>query len=180
MEILIGVCGGVSAYKTAYLVSQLAQSGLGVSVVMTEAAQQFVGSATFSALSGRPVLSDRFDLDAHPLGPHIELARKADLLCIAPATANYLAKAATGMADDLLSTLLLSFTGPVLLAPAMNVEMWEKPPTQRNLQQVQQDGMRIIEPGSGWLSCRDQGTGRMAEPDQIAQAIRETLAIDKT
>lgn len=179
MEIMIGVCGGVAAYKTAYLVSRLAQKGFGVTVVMTESARHFIGPATFSALSGREVLTDGFDLDGHPLGPHIELARRAELFCVAPATANLLAKAAHGQADDLLSTLLLSFTGPVLLAPAMNSEMWDKRVVQRNVEAVQADGMHIIQPGSGWLSCRDQGAGRMAEPDQIAEAIRETLQIDK-
>ncbi|TWT90330.1 Phosphopantothenoylcysteine decarboxylase [Pseudobythopirellula maris] len=174
-EILIGVGGGVSAYKTAALVSRLAQDGHGVSVVMTEAARRFIGAATFSALTGRSVPEGSFDLAEHPLGPHIELARRADLLCIAPATADLLAKAAHGMADDLLSTLLLSFTGPVLMAPAMNTEMWSKPAVQRNVAAVGDDGVRIVSPGSGWLSCRQQGAGRMAEPDEIAAAIAAAL-----
>lgn len=174
-EILIGVSGGVSAYKTAALVSQLAQAGHGVSVVMTAAAQKFVGPATFSALSGRRVLTDSFDLADHPLGPHIELARTADLLCIAPATADMLAKGAHGLADDLLSTLLLAFTGPVLMAPAMNCEMWEKPAVQRNVATLVEDGVQIIQPGTGWLSCRETGTGRMAEADEIATAIAAIL-----
>lgn len=178
MELLIGVCGGVSAFKTASLVSRLAQKGFGLTVVMTDSAQKFVGPATFSALSGREVLTNSFDLDGHPLGPHIEVARRAELFCIAPTTANLLSKAASGQADDLLSTLLLSFTGPILLAPAMNAEMWEKRVVQRNVETVKADGMHVIQPGSGWLSCRDQGAGRMAEPDQIFETIRETLSID--
>src|SRR5580700_2825583 len=111
-EIVIGVSGGIAAYKTAALVSQLVQAGAGVSVVMTAGAGQFVGPATFAALSGRSVLERVFDEAEHPLGAHIELAQRGELLCIAPATANLLAKAAYGLADDLLSTLILSFTGP--------------------------------------------------------------------
>lgn len=179
-EIVIGVSGGVAAYKSAYLVSRLAQAGHGMTVVMTKAAQRFVGEATFSALSGRPVLTDAFDLAEHPLGPHIEVARSADLLCVAPATADLMAKAAHGHADDLLSTLLLSFTGPVVMAPAMNTEMWEKPAVQRNLAQLRDDGVHIAQPGEGWLSCRQRGAGRMAEPDEIAELIVATLAADKT
>lgn len=175
MNLLIGVSGGVSAYKTAALVSRLVQDGHGVTVVMTAAAQRFVGAATFSALTGRRVLTDSFDLDDHPLGPHIELARGADLLCVAPATADLLGKAAHGLADDLLSTLLLSFTGPVLMAPAMNTEMWEKPAVRRNVAAVEADGVSIIQPGEGWLSCRDRGSGRMAEPDEIAAAIAAAM-----
>ncbi len=174
-EVVIGVCGGVSAYKTAAVVSRLAQDGLGVSVVMTRAARRFVGPATFAALSGRRVVSGLFDQADHPLGPHIELARRASLLCIAPATAGILAQAATGSADDLLSTMLLSFTGPILLAPAMNVEMWQKPAVQRNIAQVEADGMQVIAPGLGWQSCREVGAGRMAEPDEIVAAILARL-----
>jgi phosphopantothenoylcysteine decarboxylase/phosphopantothenate--cysteine ligase len=174
-EILIGVTGGIAAYKTAALVSELVQSGLGVTVVMTRCAQKFVGAATFRALTGRPVATRGFEADDHPLGPHIELARQAQLLCVAPATANFLAKAAHGVADDLLSTLLLSFTGPVLLAPAMNKEMWTKAAVQRNVEQLRQDGYHFAGPGDGWQSCRERGLGRMAEPAEIAAAIRDLL-----
>lgn len=174
-ELLVGVSGGVSAYKTAALVSHLAQQGHGVTVVMTQSAEKFVGQATFSALSGRRVIVDSFDLTEHPLGPHIELARQADLVCLAPATADLLAKMAGGHADDLLTTLLLAFEGPLLVAPAMNTEMWQKPAVQRNLATVEQDGAQIVQPGSGWLSCREVGTGRMAEPNEIALAIDSTL-----
>ncbi len=179
-EILLGVSGGVAAYKAAYLTSRLAQAGHGVTVVLTAGAQQFVGEATFSALSGRRVLTDSFDLSEHPLGPHIELARQADLLAVVPATADLMAKAAHGHADDLLSTLLLAFTGPTIYAPAMNTEMWQKPPVQRNLTQLINDGAIIAEPGEGWLSCRDKGPGRMAEPDEIAELIATTLAASTT
>lgn len=175
-EILIGVCGGVAAYKTADAVSKLVQAGHGVSVVMTDAAQKFLGPATMQALTGRRVLTDTFDQTEHPLGPHIELARAADLLCVAPATADLLGKAAGGLADDLLSTLLLSFTGPALFAPAMNTEMWEKPAVQRNVAQLRQDGGTIIGPGEGWLSCRQKGAGRMAEASEIVEAIAQVLS----
>jgi len=179
-EIIVGVSGGISAYKTAALVSDLVQSGIGVSVVMTRAACKFVGPTTFRALTGRPVATRSFGGNEHPLGSHIELARQAQLLCVAPATADFLAKAAHGIADDLLSTMLLSFTGNVVLAPAMNSQMWEKPAAQRNLAQLREDGLQIIEPGSGWLSCRDQGLGRMAEPEEIAASLRELLAKSPT
>jgi phosphopantothenoylcysteine decarboxylase/phosphopantothenate--cysteine ligase len=174
-EIVVGVSGGIAAYKTAALVSQLVQSGAGVSVVMTAAAGQFIGPATFAALTGREVLANVFETSAHPLGPHIDLAERAELLCVAPATANVLAKAATGMADDLLSTLLLSFAGPILLAPAMNSEMWEKPSVQRNVAQLRSDGIHFVDPEEGWLSCRRRGVGRMAAPEKIAAAIGQLL-----
>ena len=174
-EILIGVTGGIAAFKTAALVSQLVQAGARVSVVMTEKARKFVGPATFAALSGQPVSSEVFD-DAHPLGAHIELAQRAELLCVAPATASFLAKAAAGAADDLLSTTLLCFEGPVLLAPAMNSQMWGKPAVQRNVEQLRADGFHFVEPQEGWLSCRQVGAGRMAEPEAIQRAIEWLLA----
>jgi phosphopantothenoylcysteine decarboxylase/phosphopantothenate--cysteine ligase len=174
-EVIIGVSGGIAAYKTAALVSQLVQSGAGVSVVLTAAAREFIGPATFAALTGRPVLEHVFDDARHPLGAHIDLARQGEILCVAPATANVLAKAATGMADDLLSTLLLSFTGPVLLAPAMNNEMWVKPAVQRNVAQLRHDGVHFVDPEEGWLSCRTKGVGRMAAPEKIFEAIGELL-----
>jgi phosphopantothenoylcysteine decarboxylase/phosphopantothenate--cysteine ligase len=173
-EIVVGVSGGIAAYKTAALVSQLVQAGAGVTVVLSSSAREFIGPATFAALTGRRVVENSFD-EAFPLGPHIELARRGNLLCVAPATANLLAKAATGLADDLLSTLMLSFTGPVLLAPAMNNEMWEKPAVQRNVQQLRKDGVHFVDPQEGWLSCRVRGVGRMAEPADIFRAIDELV-----
>ena len=143
--------------------------------MMTESASEFIGAATFRALTGRPVATNSFPPDSHPLGPHIELARAADVICVAPATANFLAKAANGLADDLLSTLLLSFTGPALFAPAMNNEMWAKPSVQRNVAQLKEDGYHFVGPEAGWLSCREQGAGRMAEPAAIAEAIAQFL-----
>ena len=172
-EILIGVSGGIAAYKSAALVSDLVQSGIGVSVVMTRSAMKFVGPATFRALTGRRVATQSFEDDDHPLGPHIEMARQAELLCVAPATANFLAKAACGLADDLLSTLVLSFTGPIIVAPAMNKEMWSKPAVQRNVKQLRDDGFHFVGPGDGWQSCRERGVGRMSEPAAIAAAVRK-------
>ncbi len=174
-KIVIGVSGGIAAFKSAALVSELVQQGHEVDVVMTHAAKQFIGPATFTALTGRPVAMKTFD-SRFPLGAHIELARGADVLCIAPATANFLAKAAQGIADDLLSTLYLCFTTPVLMAPAMNNEMWIKPAVQRNLAQLKTDGVRIIEPQTGWLSCRTQGVGRMAEPATIREMIEKACS----
>src|SRR5688500_17820203 len=149
-ELLIGVSGGIAAFKTAALVSKLVQAGAKVTVVMTEAARRFVGPPTFEALTGRPVAETMFGDPDHPLGPHIDLAARAELMCVAPATANYLAKAVHGLADDLLSTLTLSFEGPLLVAPAMNDVMWNKPAVQRNLAQLRDDGVQIVDPQSGW------------------------------
>jgi phosphopantothenoylcysteine decarboxylase/phosphopantothenate--cysteine ligase len=174
-EILIGVTGGIAAYKTAALVSQLVQTGAHVSVAMTPAAQQFIGKATFAALTGRTVATEVFAESTHPLGAHITLAEQADLFCIAPATANFMAKAAHGLADDLLSTLYLAFSGTTMLAPAMNCDMWEKPAVQRNLQQLRDDGVKIVDPEEGWLSCRKKGLGRMAAPETIFAAIKAEL-----
>lgn len=174
-EIVVGCSGGIAAYKTAALVSQLVQHGHGVTVVMTAAARQFIGPATFAALTGRAVAEHVFDEGQYPLGAHIELARRADLLCIAPATANVLAKTAQGAADDLLTTLYLCFRGPVLMAPAMNCEMWEKAAVQRNVTQLREDGVFFVDPEEGWLSCRQKGVGRMAAPEKIVEAIGELL-----
>jgi phosphopantothenoylcysteine decarboxylase/phosphopantothenate--cysteine ligase len=179
-EILVGVSGGIAAYKAAALVSQLVQSGAGVSVVLTTAGQKFIGAATFAALTARPVLTDVFDERLHPLGAHIELARQADLLCVAPSTANFLAQAAQGLAGDLLSTLYLSCTCPVLLAPAMNCEMWAKPAVQRNVAQLEADGVHFVGPEEGWLSCRTLGLGRMAAPEKIFAKIVQCLAESTT
>lgn len=178
-EILLGVCGGVAAYKSADLVSRLVQQGHSVSVVMTEAAGRFIGPATFEALTNRPVYQGLFSPQEHFLGEHIGLARRADLFLIAPATANMIGKLANGIADDLLSTLAMTITCPVLAAPAMNVEMWEKPAVQRNIRQLKEDGVSIIEPGEGWLSCGVLGKGRMAEPAQICDLIEQTLNATK-
>lgn len=174
-EILLGVSGGIAAYKTADLTSKLVQKGAAVSVVMTKAAEKFVGATTFEALTGRPVYQGGFSPQEHFQGEHIGLARRAELFVIAPATANVIAQIAHGLADDLLSTLTLTCTVPMLIAPAMNADMWAKPSVQRNLAQLKEDGIHIVEPGEGWLSCGVIGKGRMAEPADILTRIEELL-----
>ena len=175
-EIIVGVSGGIAAYKAAALTSLLVQQGAGVTAVLTRNAKRFVGISTFAALTGRPVAVRSFDPGVHPLGAHIELAARADIVVVAPASADVLAKVAGGAADDLLTTLLLCTECPVLMAPAMNSAMWAKPAVQRNVRQIAADGVRIVQPGTGWLSCRQQGAGRMAEPEEIVTAIRDLLA----
>ena len=173
-EILIGVTGGIAAYKTAVLVSRLMQAGAGVSVVMTKSATKLISPRTFQALTGRAVQVDMFR--AGESFPHLEPARKAEIFCIAPATANILAKAACGIADDLVSTLLLAFSGPVLFAPAMNAVMWQQPAVQRNVRQLTEDGRLFIGPESGRMACGEIGAGRMAEPEAIFEKIKTLLS----
>lgn len=174
-EILLAVTGGIAAYKAADLCSKLMQQGARVTVVMSGAARKFIGRTTFEALTGRPVSTDMFQPREHYLGEHIGLARRAELYVIAPATAACLARLAHGLADDLPSTLALSVTCPVLIAPAMNNEMWSKPAVQRNVERLRSDGLHIVGPAEGWLSCQSTGPGRMAEPAEIIEAIRELL-----
>ena len=171
-KVLIGVSGGIAAFKTAALVSRLVQAGASVSVVMTRAATKLVGPRTFEALSGRPVRTSVFGPGSHP---HIELAEAAEVFCIAPATANVLAKTACGLADDLLSTTYLSFAGPVIMAPAMNDKMWQQPAVQRNVARLRADGVVLIDPEEGYLSCGAIGAGRMASPEKLFDAIAAAL-----
>ncbi|MEL6104400.1 MAG: flavoprotein [Planctomycetota bacterium] len=173
-RILLAVGGGIAAYKVATVCSRLAQAGHAVQAVMTESATQFLGAATLAALSGRPVPAGSFD-NRHPLGAHIELADSIDLMIVAPATANLIAKFAGGMADDLVSTLYLQNVAPVLLAPAMSDPMWTKPSVQRNVTRLREDGCHFVGPESGWLSCRVMGMGRMSEPDAIVDAATVIL-----
>ena len=167
-RVVIGVGGGIAAYKVATLVSRFVQRDFDTSVVITSAAQHFVGNATFSALCNREPVADVFD-KRYPLGPHIELADNCKLLIIAPATARIIASCAYGLADDLLATLYLNVECPVLMAPAMSSPMWEKKAVQRNMRQLTDDGVNLVGPEEGWLSCRKTGKGRMAEPDSILQ-----------
>ncbi len=139
---------------------------------MTRSATRLVGPKTFEALTGRPVGTRVFGPGAHP---HIEAARAAEVFCVAPATANILAKAACGLADDLLSTTLLSFDGPIIMAPAMNDKMWEKPAVQRNVAQLRADGVVLVDPEEGYLSCGAIGAGRMASPEKIFEVIAQAL-----
>ena len=176
-EIVLGVTGGIAAYKAAALTSLLVQRGARVTAVLTRNARRFVGEATFAALTGRPVAVRSFDPRTYPLGAHIELAEQADLVVVAPASADFLAKVAAGAADDLLATLVLCADCPLVVAPAMNAAMWAMPAVQRNVDRIIADGAQVVSPGSGWLSCRKEGTGRMAEPAEIAAVIEATLAV---
>jgi len=173
-RIVVGIGGGIAAYKVATLVSRWVQAGHSVDVVLTHGATHFVGSATWAALCGRAPVCDAYD-PRFPLGPHIELADGTDLLVIAPATARILASCALGLADDLISTLYLARTCPVLMAPAMSTPMWEQPAVQRNVASLQADGVQLLGPASGWLSCRKQGSGRMVEPEEILAAATKLL-----
>jgi phosphopantothenoylcysteine decarboxylase/phosphopantothenate--cysteine ligase len=175
--ILLAVGGGIAAYKSAMLCSRLVQAGHDVRTAMTKSAEQFIGAATLAALSGRAVGNDMFAA-ALPLGAHIELARHVELMIVAPATANLLAKFAHGISDDLVSTLYLQVECPVLLAPAMSAAMWSKPAVQRNIAQLRDDGCHLIGPETGWLSCRVSGDGRMSEADDILSAAANLLVGD--
>ncbi len=174
--ILLAIGGGIAAYKSAILCSRLTQLGHEVRVAMTRSATQFIGVPTLATLSGRPVAVDSFEPHHFPLGPHIELADEVDLMIVAPATANLLSKFASGLADDLVSTLYLQRTSPVLLAPAMSASMWSKPAVQRNVTRLREDGCQLVGPGEGWLSCRVSGQGRMSEPDEILAAAEPLIA----
>jgi len=174
-EILLGVTGGIAAYKTADLCSKLVQAGVSVTVVMTAAAEKFIGPTTFEALTGRPVYRELFSPQEHFRGEHIGLAQRANLMVVAPATADFLFHAAQGAAGDLLSTLVLTRTCPLMVAPAMNSDMWAKPAVQRNVAQLRADGVHFVEPGDGWLSCGQVGPGRMAEPAEILGVIQTLL-----
>ncbi len=173
-EVLVAVCGGIAAFKTASLVSGLCQRGAGVSVAMTASAQPFVTPLTFESLSARRVYASMWDASEHHDPQHLSLTEKADLFIIAPATANIIAKAAVGIADDLVSTMILSAASPLLFAPAMNTRMWENTVVQENVDKLTRRGCHVVPPGEGWLACRTVGAGRMAEPDQI---LREACAI---
>jgi phosphopantothenoylcysteine decarboxylase/phosphopantothenate--cysteine ligase len=176
-EILLGVSGGVAAYKAADLCSRLVQRGAKVTVIMTESAGQFIGATTFEALTGRPVYSHAFEAKEHFQGEHIGLARRAELTVIAPATAQTIARLAHGLADDLLSTTVLVTTSPVLIAPAMNCDMWDKPAVQRNVSQLVDDGYHLVGPEEGWLSCGQVGSGRMADPGSIIMSMERLLSM---
>lgn len=170
-RILLGVCGGIAAYKSGELVRLLRKRHCEVRVVMTASARQFVTPLTFQALSGNPVHTELFDANQEQTMSHIHLARWADLLIIAPASANTVAKMAHGLADDLLSTLYLAAECPVYIAPAMNQAMWHKAATQDNIARLRQYGVSIIGPAAGEQACGEQGFGRMSEPEQICEQI---------
>jgi phosphopantothenoylcysteine decarboxylase/phosphopantothenate--cysteine ligase len=170
-RILLGVTGGIAAYKVAELARLLQKNNVEVRVAMTEAATHFVGPATFQALTGRPVALDAWDASVPNAMPHIELSRDADAIVVAPASADFLAKLANGLADDLLSTTCLARNGPLLVAPAMNREMWDNPATQRNVERLRADGVAILGPAEGDQACGETGMGRMLEPAELLERI---------
>jgi len=182
MKIGLGVSGGIAAYKAAEIVRQLQEHGIQVQVIMTAAAQEFVRPLTFAALSGEKVITSMFGSGGEQANvdsavEHVAVAQSLDALLVAPATADVVAKFAQGIANDFLSTLYLATKAPVIVAPAMNVNMWEHPATQRNLEILRQRGVHVVEPGSGYLACGMVGAGRLAEPEQIVAATLERLGI---
>src|SRR5690242_20408350 len=182
MKVALGVSGGIAAYKAAELVRLLQDRGLRVQVIMTRAAQEFVQPLTSAALSGEKVITDLFGAGAEEPNidsavEHIAVAQSIDALVVAPATADVLAKFAHGEANDFLTTLFLATTAPVMVAPAMNVNMWEHPATQANLDVLRKRGVKIIDPGSGYLACGMVGAGRLAEPEAIVAATLELVGI---
>lgn len=174
-EVVVAVCGGVAAYKICTVVSRLVQAGAGVTVAMTRSARRFVGPLTFQSLTARRVFTSLWDAGHYHDPQHIRLTEAADLFLIAPATANIIGKIAAGIADDLVSTMVMSADCPVVLAPAMNTRMWENPIVQQNVSRLRQCGYHIVAPGRGWLACRTIGPGRMAEPETILEEVTARL-----
>lgn len=174
-EVLVGVCGGIAAYKVCQVVSELGQRGAGVTVAMTEAGARFVGPVTFQALTGRRVGTNLWGEYEAAEVAHIALTDVADLVLVAPATANMIGKIAGGIADELVSTLVLSAASPVVLAPAMNERMWANPILQRNVAALKERDYILVGPEEGWLACRGRGPGRMAEARAILDVIVDTL-----
>lgn len=172
-KIVLGLTGGIACYKAAELVRAMVKSGASVQVVMTEAARHFITPVTMQALSGRAVYTDQWDSRIHNNMAHIDLSREADAIVIAPCSADFMRKLVHGAADDLLSTLCLARPGsvPLLVAPAMNVEMWEKPATQRNVKQLTADGVTLMGPAVGDQACGETGPGRMLEPEQLMETL---------
>ena len=170
-RIVLGITGGIAAYKSAELVRRLRDHGAGIRVVMTPAAAEFITPLTLQALSGNPVHTDLLDHAAEAAMGHIELARWADAVVIAPATANFIARLSNGLADDLLSTLCLATAAPLLVAPAMNRQMWQNPATQENIARLQARGVTLLGPASGSQACGETGPGRLIDPEELAQAI---------
>ena len=170
-EIIVAVCGGIAAYKAAEVVSRLVQMGAGVTVCMTADAQRFVTALTFEALSARKVRSDTFQTVDASDTQHIALTEQADLMVVAPATANMIAKAAHGICDDLVSLMINAAACPVAFAPAMNNRMWENPVTRENVEKLMRLGYRFIGPEEGWLACRNMGKGRLSEAGKIVEEV---------
>jgi phosphopantothenoylcysteine decarboxylase/phosphopantothenate--cysteine ligase len=179
-NIVLGVSGGIAAYKAPDLVRRLRERGAEVQVVMTQGAQQFVTPTTFQAVSGRSVRAELWDPTAEAAMSHIELARWADWVVVAPATADFLARVAAGRADDLLTTVLLATAAPVVVAPAMNSLMWAKPATQANVTALRARGVSVIGPGHGSQACGETGDGRMSEPLEIVEALEDLMTLRRT
>jgi phosphopantothenoylcysteine decarboxylase/phosphopantothenate--cysteine ligase len=178
--VLLGVTGGIAAYKAAELLRGLQKAGMEVRVVMTQAATQFVTTMTFETLSGHPVRQDAInELRADSRITHVEDSREADIMVIAPATANTLAKMANGIADNLLTSICLAFDKTVVVAPAMNTNMWEHPATQANVHLLRDRGVFVVEPGAGELACGVYGSGRMADPDSIVAEVKLRLQVQR-
>jgi phosphopantothenoylcysteine decarboxylase / phosphopantothenate---cysteine ligase len=175
-SVVLGITGGIAAYKAAQLTRDLQRHGIEVQVVMTEAARGMVTPATFQALSGRPVYTDMWDATFSDNMAHIEISRGKDAIVIAPATADFIAKLANGLADDLLSTLCLARECPLIVVPAMNRQMWQHPATRRNIDRLLRDGASILGPASGDQACGEVGMGRMLEPDEIAESVAAGFA----
>ncbi len=174
-KIVLGVCGGIAAYKSADLTRRLMEAGAEVHVVMSRSAREFITPLTLQTLSGHPVHTELFDLTQEQEIGHISLADMADLILIAPATANVIAKAAHGLCDDLLSAILLATRAPIVFAPAMNVHMWENKITQENVTRLQSLGYHFIEPACGTLACGYEGKGRLPDPPVILEKIEKIL-----
>ncbi len=174
-EIVLGVTGGIAAYKSAEIVSRLRKQGASVHVIMTANATKFVAPLTFETLSNHPVVTDTFARPETWEVEHVALAKRAELFAVAPASANMLAKLAVGIADDMLSTTALACPAPLLVAPAMNVNMWQAAATQTNMATLRSRGAHVVGPGSGFLACGDTGAGRMAEPAEIVAAMEHIL-----
>ena len=174
-SVALGVCGGIAAYKAVEVLRGLQRAGCTVRVAMTKRACEFVQPLTFRALSGSHVIVDDYAPDNPDPIAHITFSQTVDLLIVAPATANIIAKFANGVADDFLSSTYLACTAPVLIAPAMNTTMWEHPATQRNLRQLRADGVHFVEPDAGEMACGTIGPGRLSEPERIVKAALEIL-----
>ncbi len=178
--VLLGVTGGIAAYKAAELLRGFQKAGMEVRVIMTRAATQFVTPMTFETLSGVPVRLDQIsELRADSRITHVEDSQEADIMVVAPATANTLAKMANGIADNLLTSMCLAFAKTVVVAPAMNTNMWEHPATQHNVSLLRDRGVFVVEPGAGELACGDYGSGRMAEPDSIVAEVKLRLQVQR-
>ncbi len=177
-KILIGLTGGIACYKVPYLVRSLRREDAEVTIVMTGAATRFITALTMETVSGQPVATDLFPKDRFVGTRHIDLAQWPDLVVVAPATANFIGKVASGISDDLLTTVICATPQPVMVAPAMNVHMWDNKITQRNVSTLKELGYQFVGPEVGEMACDDAGTGRMSEPEKLFEAVKTFLGSD--